>query len=1063
MSTEYHRNKTGKLKPRRKWLSAADASPVILQPISDASKYSISPASRRYQPYSYSRVQSDSSNVLIQPQNFSSILGSRQNERPSLSITIPQVPAYSSSPETPATLVDSPTSPRFAFPLDSPFITPSISQSTAYHPQHLFSSAFVIPHVEGWRHRSKKLSAEEILKEGLDNVAETLVQISSTFGSIGHQKVVARLLSGRNKVKVAHIIDAIYNHRDAQPSWRSPRVEERKLAFSLTKDLTSIGFACPALKAWAAQICAAEAHRDMKILIQNDPDHPEYAPAVLSLKDISWSEVMDYSPEQVVDTLCKRTVFLFNFFEHISVPHKDGKPVECIRRPHEMCIIASLTPLINGHNMCVNGYFSLAFRIHLFSCQAHTDLKCLASRIGLAVHDATIRRAIKAMTKKARVEMKRIAIEAAANGDVVQGLGIDNIQRHAQVYKGGALQQSIMKTGTYSCEIQFQGVPPGAWDLNDYLTRVIANKRSEMTVDSLWRDIDWNHYNESMVLYCIKMLAEEIHVLSSHVKTVTDRFHSKPMAIHRLPDDFRTSIQPLGSNAENELETQGMKRAIDDFNSQIGYPHDAAETLLEWVGGDSGTHDSIEQILTPEGWHVWSTGINAISENHFGPANSSNPSSLSMLFHAIGLKRPLNLKKVDFYPTTKGCKVVWTLMILDCWRIILNTDDLELYFNDLATEGGLPTFDFLFSTAQTLIWQYVCSAAYHRVLSLEAQDGVRNSTLKAEQVELEKAFQDPEDFDGDCTLANSIAFKMHFGSWLLLEHAIKAGDVGWVMQLLKIWIFMFAGLKHPKYTTYLLELHCLLTYESSDALQMAILNNYLVQFGLEAQECDLMIEHHVFKLEDMVSRAGGEFDGPFYRDIIAPNVDNMTRLNRSLMLPFELGERKNSHTKPNLLPEKKLLMSFLIENEVQFFRPTRTYHRIASESLSDGYTKLGTGGKIASFIEETSRKAKFTEAIQNKKKRTDSNDTDMRSPIPSPVPSPPPSTNKENDDSGSNSESSSSCSSSSSSSSDNGAAITDIQTQPDNSAEEDKDDTSDEDMVGGKSDDEGNWSDQGSE
>ncbi|KAF9066187.1 hypothetical protein BDP27DRAFT_1546360 [Rhodocollybia butyracea] len=1009
MSTKYHHNKTGKLKPRRKWLAAADASPVILQPISDASKYSISPASRRYQPYSSSRVQSDSSDVLIQPQNFSSISGSRQNKRPSLSITIPQVPTYSSSPETPATLVDPPTSPRFAFPLASPFITPSISQSTAYHPQHLFSSAFVIPCVEGWRHRSKKLSAEEILKEGLDNVAKTLVQILSTFGSvgdflmllfwsrekkkdldhrqIGHQKVVARLLSGRNKVKVAHIIDAIYNHRDAQPSWRSPRVEEQKLAFSLTKDPTSIGFARPALKAWAAQICAAEAHRDMKIFIRHDPDHPEYAPAVLSLKDISWSE---------------HTVFLFNFFKHILVPHKDGKPVERIRRPREMCIIASLTPLINGHNMRINGYFSLAFGIHLFSCQAHTDLKHLAPQIGLAVHDATIRRAIKAMTEKARVEMKRIAIEAAANGDVVQGLGIDNIQRHAQVYEGGALRQSVMKTGTYGCEIQFQGVPPGAWDLNDYLTRVIANKRSEMTVDSLWRDIDWNHYNESMVLYCIKMLAEEIHVLSSHVKTVTDRFHSEPMAIHRLPDDFRTSIQPLGSNAENEPETQGMKRAIDDFNSQIGYPHNAAETLLEWVGGDGETLQN--KILTPEGWHVRSTGINAISENHFGPANSSDPSSLSMLFHAIGLKRPPNLKKVDFYPTTKGCKVVWTSMILDCWRIILNTDDLELYFNNLATKAGLPTFDFLFSTAQTLIWQYVCSAAYHRVLSLEAQDGVRNSTLKAEQVESEKAFQDPEDFD---------------------EHAIKAGDVGRVMQLLKIWIFMFAGSKHPKYMTYLLELHCLLTYESSDALRIAILNNYLVKFGLEAQERDLMIEHHIFKLEDMVSRAGGEFNGPFYRDIIAPNVDNMTRLNRSLMLAFEL------------------------ENEVQFFRPTRTYHRIASESLSDGYTKLGTGGKIASFIEETSCKAKFTEAIQNKKKQTDSNDTNMRSPIPSPVPSPPPSTNKENDDSGSNSESSSSRSSSS----DDGAAITDIQTQPDNSAEEDKDDTSesasDKDMVGG--------------
>ncbi|KAE9385857.1 hypothetical protein BT96DRAFT_840193, partial [Gymnopus androsaceus JB14] len=170
-------------------------------------------------------------------------------------------------------------------------------------------------------------------------------------------------------------------------------------------------------------------------------------------------------------------------------------------------------------------------------------------------------------------------------------------------------------------------------------------------------------------------------------KTVSERFRTAPMAIHCIPDDHQTSIQPLGCNSENELSTQGMKQAIDDFNGQIGYPEEAAETLIEWVGGDGGSHESTERvkkvlaptvlsnrdthrnkISTPEAWHVKSTAIQTISETHFGPTNGSDPSSLSKIFHLVGLKRPANLKKVDFYPMVHGFKHTWKAMILDCWR-----------------------------------------------------------------------------------------------------------------------------------------------------------------------------------------------------------------------------------------------------------------------------------------------------------------------------------------------------------------------------------------------------------
>lgn len=280
---------------------------------------------------------------------------------------------------------------------------------------------------------------------------------------------------------------------------------------------------------------------------------------------------------------------------------------------------------------------------------------------------------------------------------------------------------------------------------------------------------------------------------------------------------------------------------------------------------------------------------------------------------------------------------------------------------------------------------------------------------------------------------------------------------------------MFAGSKHPKYTTYLLELHCLLKYESSDALQTAILNNYLIKFGIAAQERDLMIEHHVFKLEDMVSRAGGEFGSPFYRDLIGPNIDNMTRVNTTLMTAFDLQNSKHKHTKAKMAPEHKILSTFFKETQLHLFRSTRTYDHIALDILSGGYTKVGTGGKLATFITETSKKAKFLEAIDNAKEQNTNTAQDEQ---PRPLPLSPQSSNSTSNTSNDvppapdDSESDSSKSTSTSrhdSSSDEEVIIPTLASQfgfkEGSSDEEDEDEQEDEEMRGERSNEEENWSD----
>jgi hypothetical protein len=254
----------------------------------------------------------------------------------------------------------------------------------------------------------------------------------------------------------------------------------------------------------------------------------------------------------------------------------------------------------------------------------------------------------------------------------------------------------------------------------------------------------------------------------------------------------------------------------------------------------------------------------------------------------------------------------------------------------LAESKAIPTLDELLSNADILIQQYVSLAGYKRVLSTQNQRELKKPNLKvklgkewvsqsvtslsSEQLSDNGATKDNEGFDGDRSLANSILFKTQFTSWLLLEYTIKDGDIGRVLEQLKVILLLsFVNLinflnyfrfgfscsqalesSHQQYASYLLELHCLLEYESSPALRKTILNNYLVKFGLRFKERDLMQEDHNGKIQGMVPKGCRDFDDPYHRNIITPNINHLIQIDRNFETGFSLKHWTTSHTSPGM-------------------------------------------------------------------------------------------------------------------------------------------------------------------
>ncbi|THU91008.1 hypothetical protein K435DRAFT_863792 [Dendrothele bispora CBS 962.96] len=158
--------------------------------------------------------------------------------------------------------------------------------------------------------------------------------------------------------------------------------------------------------------------------------------------------------------------------------------------------------------------------------------------------------------------------------------------------------------------------------------------------------------------------------------------------------------------------------------------------------------------------------------------------------------------------------------------------------------------------------------------------------------------------------------------------------------------------------------------EPVEQLHRTILSNYLVKFGLRYKERDLMQEDHNGKIEVMAPKAGGEFNGSYFHEIITPNIHHLIDIGRNFESGFGLSHRKTTHTSPNMRPEIRALLSSIESSELHLFRAHHSYEgHIATDLFSKGYEGLGSGGKLDEFKRKTATRAKFIAAIENEKQR----------------------------------------------------------------------------------------------
>ncbi|KAF8074686.1 hypothetical protein FPV67DRAFT_1474575 [Lyophyllum atratum] len=315
------------------------------------------------------------------------------------------------------------------------------------------------------------------------------------------------------------------------------------------------------------------------------------------------------------------------------------------------------------------------------------------------------------------------------------------------------------------------------------------------------------------------------------------------------------------------------------------------------------------------GWGVWMPGlfhakmadVHGFFVTHFGKAAAGprNPGSLS--FHNTVLQRkPIVLTSLPPFRTCRDLIFVSLYArVLQCFLLISKSGTLEEYSEGL-------TWAQLERDAHTLIDIY---ANADTVAELRRRREIARQNVKPGE---------PIPRDGDMVYENAILFLRDALLSREFTDAVKAGDSGRIVLILKIWALSFRGNGRTKYAHEMLHLIHNITSVWPKSIREIVLNNWLVNPTGNPNswvEVDLMQEHMNFWIKNFY-RAHGSAASWEWLAMIAPCVNILRQLaqNFKKMLGTNLG---TDHHPMDLSLDIPDIMDSLDEYEVYEYKKGR--------------------------------------------------------------------------------------------------------------------------------------------
>ncbi|KAI0260320.1 hypothetical protein BC834DRAFT_832002 [Gloeopeniophorella convolvens] len=831
-----------------------------------------------------------------------------------------------------------------------------------------------------------------------------------------HGHKLQSFLSGKNSHNAADTVNMIWHHRYSHASERTH--ESHADYFSPSKSHKDIKFAGPAIATWCLRRVIEQTEQEAKYLCSQKAGLRIRAGKASAGKQsanpyVSWDLVRQFSMAKLTKKYQHNAPVTWKILRDfvdagVGEDSENDEDADSLYRPKDLVSVSKLLMfMVFTRNSRVN-LLPLCRGLTLFASKAHQATYRIGSRFAQNVPYATVYAALITMSKVERVSRNHLFKEPKPSL-----LVMDNVQVQANRRELGTGVTDKMLTGTAATVIQMEGCTWGDLLLRLFLENIKKEERAELTITDVQGKIDTDHIATVFRFHFIETLVTYIPQLL-HLRQPVSKLFKEAAQRHQIDPHRHTVVYPLGMNSENEVSTRGVKEAVCDFLNQIGCTAETSEGRAMFISGDGKTFEGLhtaKNILSGieddfrslrfarpvlELWHTKWTDMNRIFEGFWGGDLARvDPSTLGFMALLTGTIKPTaESDKTDYYKGTRTIGLVVQGHILDCWRC---RDQFTLldHFEKLGREDRLPSLTALLQDADILATRYASEAAYLRAMdpASEHPDCLhsvpRNLSWReeADRAQWPLADEDsaaqgadmlPEDADnpisfhdgpflGDHALANSTLFIRSGVLYLEVVRAVSLGDAGRVWEVLKIWLFSFAGSGHNRYSQYLVEMFCNLELEYPEPMRRALFENWLVnRTGKPGHflEIDLMQEHFNHWLAQLAQHKGKEYDHPWYREILSLQVDSILHITREMEQNARLEARRKAHTSPHLNFELIEIMKSCKKFQLHVRCDGRDFGFHAKDHFSAGIDVLGDG-KLGEFVKKGVREhTNMTEELQ---------------------------------------------------------------------------------------------------
>ncbi|KAJ7206570.1 hypothetical protein GGX14DRAFT_568125 [Mycena pura] len=293
--------------------------------------------------------------------------------------------------------------------------------------------------------------------------------------------------------------------------------------------------------------------------------------------------------------------------------------------------------------------------------------------------------------------------------------------------------------------------------------------------------------------------------------------------------------------------------------------------------------------------------------------------------------------------------------ILHCLLLVSKKASLEDYMKDCSWEG-------LVGHAETIYEEFASADRVQELRELRVPDERRRDADIAAKAKGQKKAAPgskkepvPHIKKGDMVFENAILFVRDALLTREFADAIKAGDSGRIVLILKLFAFTYRGNGRTKYAHEMLHVLHNIVNVWSDGLRHTILHNWLLCPTNKTNafvEVDLVQEHLNLWIK-RIYKADGDAHSWDWLAFVSPCVDVLRRLATSMNR--DLGSRQgNKHTIPDFDNDIHCLMASLTEHEVYVQKEGRVLdddEMPAPDVLSAGAAAL-THGTTSNPLQE---------------------------------------------------------------------------------------------------------------